>query len=142
VDRTLEISSPIATPTTAAVIQRTGDLAYDLCQSRAIVARVRASRVYAQNLYAALCNRKWQEQQIFEILSDRKWSCTWRTAGSIVADVRGEGDYLDWYCSGLYKSHPDDDLGTHRDPPFGYVEEGTVVEIIRHDLLQIGWHPI
>ena len=124
------------------MIERTGNLAYDLCQSREIVARVRDSRIYAQNLYAAMCNQAWQEQQVFEILADRTWSCSWRTAGSIVADMRGEGDYLDWYCSGLYKSHPDDDLGTHNSAPLGYVKEGTITPEIQADLSEIGWRPV
>ena len=141
-DRTLEISAPTATPTTAAVIQRTGNLDYDLCRSPEIVARVRSDRAYAQNLYAALCNRKWQENDLFEILRDRVWSCTWRTAGAIVADIRGEGDYLDWYCSGLCSSHPDDDLGTGQPIEIGYVAEGTVTSEILDDLYSIGWRLI
>ena len=78
------------------MIEPTHRLDFDLAQCDWLVHKVRGSRVYAQNLYAALCNRKWQEQQIFEILSDRLWACSWRTAGVIVADMRGEGNYLDW----------------------------------------------
>jgi hypothetical protein len=124
------------------VIERTGNLAYDLCQSREIVARVRDSRIYAQNLYAAMCNQAWQEQQVFEILADRTWSCSWRTAGAIVADMRGKGDYLDWYCSGLYTSNPDDDLGTVHPTQSGYVVEGTITPEILADLAGLGWHPV
>ena len=124
------------------MIDRTRNLDYDLCQASEIVARVRTNRVYAQNLYAALCNREWQENDLFEILRDRVWSCTWRTAGAIVADMRGEGDYLDWYCSGIYTSHPDDDLGSRHPIQSGYVSEGTITPEILSDLAGLGWRPV
>ena len=119
--------------------QRTHDLGMDLCLNPKIVARVREDTVYAQNLYAALCNTEWQEQDVVEILRDRTWSCSWRTAGAIVADIRGEGDYLDWYCSGMMRGHPDD-MGTTADGiDRGYLGEGHVSDLVREDLLAIGW---
>ena len=124
------------------MIEPTHRLDFDLVRCHWLVEKVRGSRVYAQNLYAALCNREWQERHVFEVLSDRTWSCSWRTAGEIIADIRDQGDYLDWYCSGLYKSHPDDDLGTHHSPPFGYVEEGVITAEILADIAKIGWTPV
>ena len=62
---------------------------------------------YAGELYDALCNVIWR----YGDRPGEPWSCSWRTAGAIVAELRGactagrkEGaifeDYLDWYCSG------------------------------------------
>ena len=125
-----------------AEIQRTHSLDFDLVQCDWIVARVREDRIYAQNLYAALCNTEWQEQDAWEVLRDRTWSCSWRGAGGIVADIRGEGDYMDWYCSGMMTNHPDDDLGDAPRRKTGAVPEGTVTEEIRQDLLSIGWQQV
>jgi hypothetical protein len=41
-----------------------------------------------------LCNTQWKHTA-----SGVEWSCSWRSAGGIVAALSGEGDYLDWYCS-------------------------------------------
>ena len=60
-------------------------------------ARIRAlaqSDLLAALLYGALCNTQWKHTA-----SGAEWSCSWRSAGGIVASLRGEGDYLDWYCS-------------------------------------------
>jgi hypothetical protein len=59
-----------------------------------------------------------------------------------VADIRGEREYTDWYCSGMMMSHPDDDLGSDQDLVTGAVREGTVTGEIQWDLAQIGWYPV
>ena len=59
------------------------------------------------------------------------WSCSWRYAGGILAELRFEGDYMDWYCSGIGYDHDS-----------GYVSEGIVTEEIRNDLAQLGWYPV
>ena len=124
-------------------IQRTHSLDFDLVQCDWIVARVREDRIYAQNLYAALCNTEWQEQDAWEVLRDHTWSCSWRGAGSIVADICGSGDYLDWYCSGMMTGHPNDDLGTaDYKIQKGFRSEGDVADRIRQDLLAIGWRQV
>ncbi len=88
---------------------------------------------YAQNLYAALCNNEFQRRDIIDVLTGKKWSCTWRYAGGIIADIRQSGSYIDWYCSGIaYRL--DEDL---QDPT--YIAEGTVTPAIRLDLGKIGW---
>ena len=51
-----------------------------------------------------------------------------------------EGDYIDWYCSGIGNS--DDGYGLDHRQATGYVPEGTVTEEIRADLLQLGWVPV
>lgn len=118
-------------------IQRTGRMDMDICQCDDIIHRVRSDARYAQNLYAALCNTEWVYDDVFEVLRGNNWRCSWRSAGGIIADIRGEGDYMDWYCSGMIAGHPDDDLDP--DPAQGHVAEGTVTDQIRQDLLAIGW---
>jgi hypothetical protein len=51
--------------------------------------------LFATLLYGALCNTVWRHKA-----TGVAWSCGWRHAGSVVANLRSEGDYTDWYCSG------------------------------------------
>jgi hypothetical protein len=90
---------------------------------------------YAQNLYAALCNMRWQKRDVLPILKDEYWSCTWRSAGGIVADIQGKGDYIDWYCSGIGDGLGNGDATGVK----GYVPEGTVTDEIENDLYVLGW---
>ena len=90
------------------------------------------SETYAQNLYAAMCNNVFQPNQVWPRLRDEYWSCSWRSAGGIVAELRGQGDYIDWYCSGI--------MGVGEVDSFrGYVSESTITDEIRQDLFAIGW---
>lgn len=67
---------------------------------------------YARDLYGALCNNRFFK-------NDEEWTCSWRHAGGLVADLRNKGeDYMDFYCSG---------------------NEGQVTSEIRNDLLNLGW---
>jgi hypothetical protein len=99
------------------------------------------SDAYAQNLYAALCNMRWQKREVITLLKDEYWSCSWRSAGGIVADLQGKGDYIDWYCSGIGNHMSDDDLadGSATLEAKGFVPEGTVTEEIENDLYVLGW---
>jgi len=109
------------------------NLEYDLRSTRWICDRVKSNKAYAQNLYAALCNRHWQRNDVWPRLKDQRWSCSWRYAGGIVAHMREEGDYIDWYCSGI-QGEPDADW-----VDLGHVSEGTVTDQIREDLFSLGW---
>ena len=94
--------------------------------------KVQDRETYAQNLYAAMCNNVFQRNEVWPRLRDEYWSCSWRSAGGIVADLRGQGDYIDWYCSGI--------MGVGEADSFqGYVSESTVTDEIRQDLFAIGW---
>jgi hypothetical protein len=121
------------------------NLEYDLRSTSWIVEKARANKSYAQNIYAALCNMRWcnikgnDPQVTMDILKDEMWSCSWRSAGGIVADMLGEGDYIDWYCSGIRNDGYQDDLSTKY--PNNYVSEGVVTEEVAHDLKQLGWIP-
>jgi hypothetical protein len=115
---------------------RKNDLEYDLLTTDWILAKVRGRQDYAQNLYAALCNNEFQRNDVLPILKSETWSCTWRSAGGIVADMCEEGDYIDWYCSGM-RGNPADDPDT--DENWSYVGEGVVTDEVREDLFQMGW---
>lgn len=97
------------------------NLEYDLRASEFIVQKCRNSEVYAQNVYAALCNNAWLKEG-----ETHPYTCSWRHAGGIVADLVGKGDYIDWYCSGILA-----------EPPF--VVESKVTEEIIADFKSIGW---
>jgi len=119
----------------------------DLRSTDWILDKVRASEVYAQNLYAAMCNNEFQKLDVMPILRDEKWSCSWRYAGGIVADMRMTGDYIDWYCSGIKgDSYTDDDLETLNQESQErfeivkqFVNESYVTDEIRSDLKRLGW---
>ena len=108
------------------------NLEWDLRTTDWIVEKVRESDVYAQNLYAAMCNNEFTKNEVWPILQEEIWNCSWRYAGDIIADILDEGNYLDWYCSGM--GGPTGDMGAS-----GYLPEGLVSDEIRDDLLKLGW---
>jgi len=122
------------------------NMEYDLRSTQWICDKVKASENYAQNLYAAMCNMEFQQFEVMPILKNERWSCSWRHAGGIVADMREQGDYIDWYCSGI--GSQEDGYGlTDKKPdldPDGrtYVPEGLVTEEIKKDLKKLGWFPV
>ena len=110
------------------------NLEYDLRSTKWICDKVKASEIYAQNLYAAMCNMQFQKLDVMPILKNQRWSCSWRHAGGIVADMLEKGDYIDWYCSGI--RHDEEGITS------GYVPEGQVTEEIELDLKKLGWIPV
>jgi hypothetical protein len=115
------------------------DLEQELNDCEWLVAKVRGSDTYAQNLYAAMCNMQWQKQDTWPIIKDDLWSCSWRYAGGIVADIQNRGgDYMDWYCSGMGSGLGNGDT----DGTKGYVGESVVTDEIAEDLKKIGWIPV
>jgi len=120
------------------------NLEYDLRSTQWICDKAKASDSYAQNLYAAMCNNEFTRNDVWPILTDKRWSCSWRYAGGIIADMRENGDYIDWYCSGIRED---------RAEPFNptleqiermkildkYVSESVVTDEIKDDLFKLGW---
>lgn len=92
---------------------------YDLeCEMRkdAIVIAYLADVSVAKEFYSSLCNMRWkkivdipEDQQIIDKLKGigyTGWSCSWRGAARIIADIRNVNynkseDYVDFYCSGM-----------------------------------------
>jgi hypothetical protein len=122
------------------------DMEYDLLTTDWILQKVRQSESYAQNLYAAMCNNNFMKHDVLPILKEEKWHCSWRYAGGIIANMRQEGDYIDWYCSGIRNS--DSPLIDEESVPPEqqtadvtklFVSESVVTEEIKADLLTLGW---
>jgi len=117
------------------------DLETDLSKTSWIVDKIRNDDSYAQNLYAALCNNQFQKSEIWPILKDEVWSCSWRYAGGVIADIREQGDYMDWYCSGMgglatYDAEENKEFMSK----MNYVPEGAVTDAIKQDLHKLGWN--
>jgi hypothetical protein len=81
------------------------NMEYDMRTCEWMLTKVRERDSYAQNLYAAICNNDFIKLDVIPILRQDPekdyWSASWRSAGGIVANMRQEGDYIDWYCSGI-----------------------------------------
>jgi hypothetical protein len=124
------------------------NLEYDLRSTEWILDKARGDEVYAQNLYAAMCNNEFTKREMWPILKEQKWSCSWRHAGGIIADMQEKGDYIDWYCSGI-RQHEELTLEefkalTLEEQLFrkkidAYVSEGVVTDEIKDDLYKLGW---
>jgi len=124
------------------------NLEWDLRTTDWILKKVRADDAYAQNLYAAICNNDFIKREMWPILMEQKWSCSWRYAGGIISDMRQEGDYIDWYCSGIRNDHDvsDEERASWSEEQKSrfevcqrYVPESVVTEEIENDLYRLGW---
>ena len=116
---------------------RENNMEWDLVTTDWILAKTRASETYAQNLYAAMCNNGFIKMEVIPILKGEEWSCSWRYAGGIIADMREQGDYIDWYCSGI--GNDETGYGLDHRPANEYVSEGCITDEIRQDLQRLGW---
>lgn len=125
------------------------NLEYDLRSTQWIVDKVRANESYAQNLYAAMCNNDFVKNEVWPILQGQTWSCSWRYAGGIVAHMRAEGDYMNWYCSGIRDTNDptEDEWNSWSNQEqlnwtniySKFVNESVVTDEIKEDLLKLGW---
>ena len=124
------------------------NMQYDLRSTDWILAKVRESDSYAQNLYAAICNNDFCKREMWPILKEEYWSASWRSAGGIIADMQEKGDYIDWYCSGIRDTRTlsasefavltEQEQLAYKEGE-GYVGEGFVTDEIREDLFRLGW---
>ena len=123
------------------------NMEYDLRSTKWICDKAKANEAYAQNIYAAMCNREFVKNDVWPILTDKRWSCSWRSAGGIVANMVEKGDYIDWYCSGIQTVMSDEeyqDLTKEQQERYLYIKtnfvgEGIVTDEVREDLLKLGW---
>lgn len=111
----------------------------DLETTEWILGKVRSDNIYAQNLYAALCNNDFTPNKVWDILTDRRCSFSWRHSGQVIADMVGEGDYGDWYCTGVFAYTWDNVTMALNLAVYITVPEGYVTCEVREDLLKLGW---
>jgi hypothetical protein len=117
---------------------RENSMEYDLLTTDWILEKARASEAYSQNLYAAMCNNEFQKLDVMPILKNETWGCSWRYAGGIIADMREQGDYIDWYCSGIRGGvdfSAEDEIYDDKK----LVSEGCITDEVRNDLQRLGW---
>lgn len=123
------------------------NLEYDLRSTKWICDKAKARKEYAQNLYAAMCNNDFQKIEVWPLLKGQTYSCSWRYAGGIVADMIEKGDYIDWYCSGIRGGATEEDLADMTKEQRAqydwyqknFVSEGVVTDEIKEDLRVLGW---
>lgn len=94
-------------------------LTQDILAVSSIVEKIQTNEMYAQNMYAAFCNNVFMKEE-------QEWSCSWRAAGRFISEVRGEGDYIDWYCSGMFERE-------------GHVAESVITPEVQADITLCGW---
>ena len=110
--------------------RRVFNLERDVRRTDWVVDKICRKEIYAQNFYAALCNNNFAPKDMWSLLKNLTWSCTWRYAADMVSDIRHDDSYSYWYCSGTGFSGTDF---------VGFVEESYITEEIQEDLDQLGW---
>jgi len=123
------------------------DLVEDIYRDDEVLNKIRNREDYAQNLYAAWCNMQWCPKDLWPaIRQDREkdfWTASWRGAGGIIAQFRKQGDYMDWYCSGMGGlATYDEKEGNEFMAKMKFVPEGTITQEIANDLDRLGWFPV
>ena len=111
------------------------NLEKEMHEDAIVIAYLKDEKV-ATDFYRALCNVDWkkdipltEEEKVIDKLKGRDsntWSCSWRYAGGIIADIRNKHynkneNYMDYYCAG---------------------NEGIVTDLVEECFERMGWTPI
>lgn len=110
--------------------RRVFNLERDIRGANWIIDKVRHKEIYAQNLYAALCNNQYTPKDVWAILKNIQWDCSWSYAAIMISEIREDDSYHNWYCSGTGFAGTDFT---------GFVEESYVTPEVESDIMEIGW---
>lgn len=77
--------------------------------------RMKQDGDFCKQIWSSLANVTWKHKKSYI-----EYAESFRYAGGLIAEIRGEGDYMDWYCSGEY---------------------ATVCDEIKKALAKKGWKP-
>jgi hypothetical protein len=117
--------------------QQYGDVEADLKSNTEVCQKIATDEVFAQHVYAALCNQRYFRSDVSHD-EQEAWSCSWRYAAGLIAEIRNEHyhtpqntgieeDYIHWYCSGMGVLE-------------GAAEEGAVTNDVRDMFTTMGWN--
>lgn len=95
----------------------------DLRNSPEIVRKVQ-NYFYAQALYAGICQNEWIPKDVMQMLKGEGVIMSWRYVSGIMSRLRGCGDYMDFYCSGITD---------------GCYSEGSITDEVMKDINDAGW---
>lgn len=70
--------------------------AFEASLYRALGEQMKTDDSLCREVWSALANVDWKNKDGIEA------GYTFRSAAALVTEVRGEGDPMDWYCSGPY----------------------------------------
>jgi hypothetical protein len=93
-----------------------------------LVDKIIASDIYAQILYATMCNRDYRKLEMMPIIKGSVWGCSWRHTSDIIADMRSEDEYINRFGRDI-----------HEDCNIGNRQESVVTHEIEDDLHKFGW---
>lgn len=54
--------------------------------------RIKQDSIFCKDIYSALTNLEWVQSD------GTVYGATFRYVGGLIADIREEGNYMDWYC--------------------------------------------
>lgn len=76
---------------------------FEMMLARVFGERMKTDDELCKQIWSSLANVDWYKPTTHDSAS-----YSFRAAGDLIAAIRGEGDYMDWYCSGPYPEITDE----------------------------------
>ena len=65
--------------------------------------KMKSDTEFCKDVWSSMANIVWKHKA-----SGEEYSASFRYAGGLIAEIREEGDYMDWYCCGPYETVSDE----------------------------------